>query len=43
MAQAWSGLDNPSLILIALAVMGGGVATTAGGIKLLRAAALFTQ
>lgn len=40
-ARTWSGLDNPSLVLFGLAVMGGGIATTAGGVKLLRAYALF--
>ncbi|MEM7295725.1 MAG: potassium transporter TrkG [Pseudomonadota bacterium] len=36
----WSGLPAPGLILIGLAIMGGGVATTAGGVKLLRLYAL---
>ncbi|MFK7875394.1 MAG: TrkH family potassium uptake protein [Paracoccaceae bacterium] len=40
-AQGWSGLGTPGLILIALALMGGGVATTAGGVKLLRVFALY--
>ncbi|MCH2095508.1 MAG: TrkH family potassium uptake protein [Rhodobacteraceae bacterium] len=40
-AQAWSGLDTPGLILMGLALMGGGVATTAGGVKLLRVFALY--
>ncbi len=40
-ARAWSGLGNPALILLGLAIMGGGVATTAGGVKLLRAYALY--
>jgi len=40
-AQNWSGLHTPGIILIGLAVMGGGVATTAGGIKLLRVYALY--
>lgn len=40
-ARMWSGMDNPSLILFGLAIMGGGIATTAGGVKLLRAYALF--
>lgn len=40
--QLWSGLPDPGLlILLGLAVMGGGVATTAGGIKLLRLYALY--
>ncbi|MEM6487690.1 MAG: potassium transporter TrkG [Pseudomonadota bacterium] len=39
-AQAWGGLDNPSLVLLGLCAIGGGAATTAGGIKLIRAVAL---
>lgn len=39
-ARAWSGLETPGLILAGLAVIGGGVATTAGGVKLLRVYAL---
>ncbi|WEF23010.1 potassium transporter TrkG [Paracoccus sp. S3-43] len=39
-ARAWSGLTSPGLILAGLAMMGGGVATTAGGVKLLRVYAL---
>ncbi|MEP2642759.1 potassium transporter TrkG [Roseobacter sp.] len=39
--QAWSGLQTPGLILMGLALMGGGVATTAGGVKLLRVFALY--
>ncbi len=39
-AQAWTGLSAPGLLLSGLAMMGGGVATTAGGIKLLRVYAL---
>lgn len=35
-ARAWSGLTSPGLFLAGLAVFGGGVATTAGGVKLLR-------
>jgi trk system potassium uptake protein TrkH len=37
----WSGLATPGLALVGLAVIGGGVATTAGGVKLLRVYALF--
>lgn len=37
---AWSGLESPGLMLAGLAMMGGGVATTAGGVKLLRIYAL---
>jgi len=39
-ARAWSGLDAAGLVLMGLAVFGGGVATTAGGVKLLRVYAL---
>ncbi len=39
-ARSWSGLDNPTLVFLGLAAMGGGIATTAGGIKLLRVYAL---
>jgi trk system potassium uptake protein TrkH len=38
--RAWSGLGNPGLILLGLAMVGGGIATTAGGLKLLRVYAL---
>ncbi len=37
----WSGLGTPGLILMGLSVIGGGVATTAGGVKLLRVYALY--
>ena len=37
----WSGLGAPGLVLLGLAIVGGGVATTAGGLKLLRVYALF--
>lgn len=40
-AADWSGLQTPGLMLIGLALIGGGVATTAGGVKLLRVYALF--
>jgi trk system potassium uptake protein TrkH len=39
--QLWSDLPDPGIILLGVAVMGGGVATTAGGIKLLRLYALY--
>jgi trk system potassium uptake protein len=39
-AGLWSGLGAPGLLLAGLAMMGGGIATTAGGIKLLRVYAL---
>ncbi len=40
-ARNWSGLPTPGLVLIGLVLMGGGVATTAGGVKLLRVYALY--
>lgn len=40
-AQTWSGLGTSGLILMGLALVGGGVATTAGGVKLLRVFALY--
>ncbi len=40
-AHSWSGLQSPGLILMGLALFGGGVATTAGGVKLLRVYALY--
>jgi trk system potassium uptake protein TrkH len=40
-SQDWSGLGTPELILMGLALIGGGVATTAGGVKLLRVYALY--
>jgi trk system potassium uptake protein len=39
--QIWSGLPDPGAILLGVAVMGGGIATTAGGVKLLRIYALY--
>lgn len=39
-ARMWSGLNSPGLVLLGLAMMGGGIATTAGGLKLLRVYAL---
>ena len=39
-AQEWSGLEAPGPVLVALALVGGGVATTAGGVKLFRVYAL---
>ncbi len=39
--QFWSNLPAPGMILLGVAVMGGGIATTAGGIKLLRLYALY--
>ncbi|WP_417728023.1 TrkH family potassium uptake protein [Roseovarius sp.] len=40
-ARAWSGLGTPGLVLLGLSLIGGGVATTAGGVKLLRVYALY--
>ncbi len=40
-ARAWSGVGTPGVLLLGLAVFGGGVATTAGGVKLLRVYALY--
>jgi trk system potassium uptake protein TrkH len=40
-SRSWSGLETPGLLLMGLAVIGGGVATTAGGVKLLRVFALY--
>jgi len=40
-ALSWSGLRTPGLVLMGLAIFGGGVATTAGGVKLLRVFALY--
>ncbi|WP_333829469.1 potassium transporter TrkG [Pararhodobacter sp.] len=38
--RLWSGLAPPGLVLMGLAIVGGGIATTAGGVKLLRVYAL---
>lgn len=40
-ARDWSGMGTPGLILMGTALIGGGVATTAGGVKLLRVYALY--
>ena len=40
-ARVWSGLNAPGVLLLGLALLGGGVATTAGGVKLLRVYALY--
>lgn len=40
LAAEWTGLSSPGLALIGLSVIGGGVATTAGGVKLMRVFAL---
>jgi trk system potassium uptake protein TrkH len=42
-ARDWSGLANPGLILLGLCAIGGGAATTAGGIKLIRFYALLSH
>ena len=42
-ARMWSGLPTPGLLLMGLSLIGGGVATTAGGVKLLRVYALYTH
>ncbi|MGL4238760.1 potassium transporter TrkG [Tabrizicola sp.] len=39
-AADWSGIGTPGLALLGLAIVGGGTATTAGGVKLLRVYAL---
>ena len=41
LAGTWSGLPMPGLVLVAMVIIGGGVATTAGGLKLLRVYALY--
>lgn len=40
-ARDWAGLGTPGMLLLGLAIIGGGVATTAGGVKLLRVYALY--
>lgn len=40
-SRNWSGLDTSGMILMGLALFGGGVATTTGGVKLLRVWALY--
>ncbi len=42
-ARAWSELGTPGVLLLGLAVFGGGIATTAGGVKLLRVHALYSH
>lgn len=39
-ATQWSGIGTPGLVFLGLAIIGGGTATTAGGVKLLRVHAL---
>lgn len=40
LAADWSGIDTPGFVLLGLAMIGGGTATAAGGVKLLRVYAL---
>ncbi len=40
-ARSWSGMGAPGIVLMMLAFTGGGIATTAGGVKLLRIFALY--
>ena len=40
-ARLWSGIGAPGLLLVGLAMIGGGIATTAGGVKLMRVFALY--
>ena len=40
-AAAWTGLAPAGVVLWGLAIVGGGIATTAGGVKLLRVAGLY--
>ncbi|WP_232831323.1 potassium transporter TrkG [Pseudogemmobacter bohemicus] len=42
-ARNWAGMGSPGLMLMGLAIIGGGVATTAGGVTLLRVWALGLQ
>jgi trk system potassium uptake protein len=39
-AAQWSGIGTPGLVLLGLTIIGGGTATAAGGVKLLRVYAL---
>lgn len=39
-AELWSGIGTSGMVLMGLAILGGGTATTAGGVKLLRVYAL---
>ena len=42
-ARNWAGLGAPGLMLLGLAMIGGGIATTAGGVTLMRVYALIIQ
>ena len=42
-AQNWSGFFVPGILFLGIVLIGGGVATTAGGVKLLRVYALYTN
>jgi trk system potassium uptake protein TrkH len=42
-SQRMAGIDTGGLVLLGLALIGGGVATTAGGVKLLRVHALYSH
>ena len=42
-ARNWAGMGSPGLLLMGLGIIGGGVATTAGGVTLLRVWALGLQ
>ena len=42
-AQIWSGYSVPGILFLGLVLIGGGVATTSGGIKLLRVYALYAN
>lgn len=42
-AQIWSGYSVPGILFLGLVLVGGGVATTSGGIKLLRVYALYAN
>lgn len=41
LTRIWSGMETPGLFLLGLSMIGGGVATTTGGVKLLRIYALY--
>lgn len=43
LAKLWSGLANPTILLLFLSVVGGAASSNTGGIKLIRAVHLFHQ